>query len=301
MQRPITGFKRDEAGNWTARLSCGHRQRIRHNPLFVNQASAQPVEAKQRARHLAGSRETDDCRSLPDRAGADLGARPRHRWHMGRRVRGRPRGGRQRLDEDLIRACDRNHGAMLPAGISDKWKQTLSRMRWLPACTVPVLVKPITRFDEACTALWDRLARQFDLVVRRYAMCLNWRYVEPPHVRYSAVALKRDGELQGVRCLPVLAGTAGPSDAADQLPRGSGRLGPQDTAAVGGCAAQTEDADKIRCYVMHDTDRRALRRNGYFGVRSNLHVGVKLNSLTVPAGFYENTSEWHVTSGGAVR
>ena len=36
MQRPITGFARDESGDWTALLSCGHRQHVRHDPPFVS-------------------------------------------------------------------------------------------------------------------------------------------------------------------------------------------------------------------------------------------------------------------------
>lgn len=36
MQRPIVGFRRDDAGDWTAILSCGHPQHVRHDPPFVN-------------------------------------------------------------------------------------------------------------------------------------------------------------------------------------------------------------------------------------------------------------------------
>ena len=57
--------------------------------------------------------------------------------------------------------------------------------------------EPIRRFDAAFTALWERLAPKFDLAVRRDASYLNWRYIEPPHVRYSIVALKRQGEVHG--------------------------------------------------------------------------------------------------------
>ena len=32
--RTITGFHRDEAGDWVAHLSCGHRQHVRHRPPF---------------------------------------------------------------------------------------------------------------------------------------------------------------------------------------------------------------------------------------------------------------------------
>src|SRR5439155_24247648 len=57
--------------------------------------------------------------------------------------------------------------------------------------------EPIRRFDSSFTALWERLAPKFDLAVRRDAAYLNWRYIEPPHVRYSVVALKRQGEVHG--------------------------------------------------------------------------------------------------------
>ena len=34
MQRRITGFVRDEHGDWVASLDCGHRQHVRHDPPF---------------------------------------------------------------------------------------------------------------------------------------------------------------------------------------------------------------------------------------------------------------------------
>jgi tellurite resistance-related uncharacterized protein len=36
VHRPITGFARDEHGDWAARLSCGHRQHVRHDPPFFS-------------------------------------------------------------------------------------------------------------------------------------------------------------------------------------------------------------------------------------------------------------------------
>jgi tellurite resistance-related uncharacterized protein len=37
MKRPISGFGKDDAGDWFAVLSCGHRQHVRHQPPFRNQ------------------------------------------------------------------------------------------------------------------------------------------------------------------------------------------------------------------------------------------------------------------------
>ncbi|MEX0660458.1 MAG: DUF3565 domain-containing protein [Balneolaceae bacterium] len=32
MKRKITGFHKDEKGDWVAELTCGHTQHVRHNP-----------------------------------------------------------------------------------------------------------------------------------------------------------------------------------------------------------------------------------------------------------------------------
>ena len=36
MNRAITGFHRDESGDWVADLDCGHGQHVRHRPPFVS-------------------------------------------------------------------------------------------------------------------------------------------------------------------------------------------------------------------------------------------------------------------------
>jgi GNAT superfamily N-acetyltransferase len=138
---------------------------------------------------------------------------------------------RQGIGEALVRAWDRNSGAVLALGATSDGRKLLDRLRWPEARVVPCLVKPLTRravrlprwpstinrlisaiswpvvhivarsrplraecepirrFDASFTALWERLAPKFDLAVRRDASYLNWRYIEPPHVRYSVVAL----------------------------------------------------------------------------------------------------------------
>lgn len=35
MERPITGFRTDEHGDWVAILGCGHPQHVRHRPPFT--------------------------------------------------------------------------------------------------------------------------------------------------------------------------------------------------------------------------------------------------------------------------
>ena len=88
-----------------------------------------------------------------------------------------------------------------------QWPMTLNR--FVSAVTLPIVrvaarvrplradVEPIRRFDASFTDLWERLADRFELAVRRDAAYLNWKFIEPPHVRYSVAALKRDGRPEG--------------------------------------------------------------------------------------------------------
>lgn len=32
MKQPISGFHKDEKGDWVAELACGHTQHVRHDP-----------------------------------------------------------------------------------------------------------------------------------------------------------------------------------------------------------------------------------------------------------------------------
>ena len=146
--------------------------------------------------------------------------------------------------------------------------------------------EPIRRFDSSFSALWERLAPKFDLAVRRDAPYLNWRYIEPPHVRYSVVALRRQGELHGYA---VYRHRHEPLGRVTMLV--DFLVDPDDVSGLKTLlrwvdrAARAEDADKVRCYVMHGAFRRVLRRNGYFNVKSTLEVSVKVNAVQVPKGF----------------
>lgn len=251
-----------------------------------------------------------------------------------------PERDRQGLDEALVRAWDRNSGAVLAFGASAESRGIIDRLHWPPSHVVPSLVKPLTRralrfphlpmpfnrvisalvypvvrvvarsrplraecepirrFDNSFTALWERLAPKFDLAVRRDSPYLNWRYVEPPHVRYSIVALKRQGEVHGYA---VYRHRHEPLGRVTMLV--DFLVDPEDVSGLKTLlrwvdrAARVEDSDKVRCSVMHGAFRRVLRRNGYFNVRSTLDVSVKINAVQVPRGFYDDTDGWHITSG----
>jgi Acetyltransferase (GNAT) domain len=253
-----------------------------------------------------------------------------------------PERDRQGLDEALLRAWDRNCGAVLAVGLSAESRGVLDRLRWPESQIVPCLVKPLTRralrlpnlptplnrfisavtypvvqivsrskplraecepirrFDASFTALWERLAPRFDLAIRRDAPYLNWRYIEPPHVRYAIVALRRHGELQGYAVYRHRHEPLGRATMLVDL-----LVDPDDVSGLKTLlrwvdrAAAAEDADKVRCYLMNGPFRRILRRNGYFNVKSTLEIAIKVNAVQVPHGFYDETDRWHLTYGDA--
>ncbi len=251
-----------------------------------------------------------------------------------------PERDRQGLDEALVRAWDRNSGAVLALGVPAESRSVLDRLHWPESHIVPCVVKPLTRralrlpqlptalnrlisglvhpfvqivarsrplgaecepirrFDTSFSGLWERLAPKFDLAVRRDAPYLNWRYVEPPHVRYAIVALKRHGVAQGYAVYRHRHEPLGRvTTLVDFL------VDPDDVSGLKTLlrwvdrAARAEDSDKVRCYVMNGAFRRILRRNGYFNVKSALEVSVKVNAVQVPNGFYDETEGWHLTYG----
>ena len=188
------------------------------------------------------------------------------------------------------------------------WPMPINRL--VSALTLPLVrivarsrplsaqVQPIRRFDASFDRLWEQVAGKLDLAVRRDAAYLNWKYVEPPHVRYLIVALKREGETIGYAVYRH-----------SQEPRGRVTLlvdflvDPDDEAGFKTLLrwvdreARGADSDKVRTFAMHAGFRRLTRRSGYFHVKSTIEFTIKINALDVPADFYKRTDRWHVTLG----
>jgi len=159
-------------------------------------------------------------------------------------------------------------------------------------------VEPIRRFDAGFTELWERLADRFTLAVRRDAAYLNWKYAEPPHVRYSIAALKRDGRAEGYAVYRHAQEPRGRVTwLVDFLADTHDEIGFKTLLRWVDAEARQAGSDKIRGFAMHLGYRRVMRHSGYFQMRHPMALAVKINALTVPAAFYKNTDNWHVTLG----
>jgi hypothetical protein len=159
-------------------------------------------------------------------------------------------------------------------------------------------VQAVRRFDTGVDELWERVKGTLTLAVRRDARYLNWKFMEPPHVRYQAAVLRRSEAIAGYVIYRHLREPQGRvTQIVDFL------AAPSDDSAIATLAgwvdreARLEDADKIRCYASHAEFRRTLRRNGFFVVKSEVDVAVKVNAVDVPKDFYQSADQWHLTLG----
>lgn len=159
-------------------------------------------------------------------------------------------------------------------------------------------VEIVRRFDHGFDDLWARVAGSIALAVRRDAAYLNWRFVEPPHVRYTVAALRRDGEIEGYAVYRHLREPHGRvTQIVDLLADPADERGLKALLRWVDREARAEDSDKIRCHVTHAAYRRTLRRSGYFPVKSAATLHVKVNAADVPSDFYTRTDGWHFTLG----
>jgi predicted N-acetyltransferase YhbS len=181
----------------------------------------------------------------------------------------------------------------LVSALTLPWVRVVARARPLHG-----EVKLIRHFDDSFTRLWERVAPKFAFAVRRDASYLNWKYVQPPHVRYFIGALQRDGEPVGYAVYRHV-----------QEPRGRVTLlvdflaDPDDEEGFLTLLrwidreARAADSDKIRCFALHGAFRKLLKKSGYYAVKSTMEFVARINGVSVPKAFYASTDRWHVTLG----
>src|SRR5262245_46677184 len=171
------------------------------------------------------------------------------------------------------------------SAITLPWVRLVSRTRPLQG-----EVQPIRHFDESFTRLWERVSGKFSLAVRRDARYLNWKYIQTPHVRYTAAALRRDGEAAGYVVYRHVQEPQGRVTLlVDFLVDPGDEQGWLTLLRWVDREARAADSDKIRTFTMHQGLRRLLRKSGYYPVKSSMEFIAKVNGAVVPAGFYDTT------------
>jgi len=295
----------------------GHEPEIwiaREGPAIVGQYATMPVRVSMGGREVQGSWGTD-VMVAPERQRQGLGEQLFRTWD--RNVGASLGLGLSESSYRLFQKMCWPDVGPVPCFVKPLTRRALRRPNWptglnrlVSALTLPIVkivgrdrplgaeVRLIQRFDDSFTALWEELAPKFDLAVRRDAAYLNWKYVNAPHVRYSIAALRRNDRNVGYavyRSFPEPRGRV--TLVVDFLVDPDDESGMRTLLGWIDREARQADSDKIRAFAMHAKFVRLLKRSGYFQVKSTLEFVAKVNGIDLDPGFYERTSNWHITLG----
>jgi hypothetical protein len=287
---------------------------VREGPTLIAATSLTPVRVTVAGAEIGGTWSTDPL-VVAERQRQGLGGSLLRAWDRGTGVAlgaGLSPATRGRLDE--MRWPDALPLPCLVKPITRRafriptWPVAINRL--VSAVALPVVqvvsrtqplraeVEVVRRFDARADRLWERLAGRFALAVRRDARYLNWKYVEPPHVRYTVALLRRGDDVDGYVVYRHLREPQGRvTQIVDLIADPSDEHGIKTLARWVDREARMNDSDKIRCHVTHASFRRVLRRSGYFAVKSGIDLTVKVNAVAIPKGFYGDADEWHFTLG----
>ena len=287
---------------------------VREGPTIIAGSALMPVRVSIAGNEVAGTWSSDPL-VVAERQRQGLGGSLLRAWDRGTGValgHGLSHATRSRLDE--MRWPKALALPMLVKPLSRRafriptWPVAINRL--VSAIALPVVrvvarteplreeVEVVRRFDARLDRLWERLSGRFSLAVRRDARYLNWKYAEPPHVRYTSALLRRGEDVDGYVVYRHLREPQGRvTQIVDLVADPADERGIKTLARWIDREARMEDSDKSRCYATHTALRRVLRRSGYFVVKSGIDLTVKVNAVPVPKGFYDSADEWHFTLG----
>ena len=127
---------------------------------------------------------------------------------------------------------------------------------------------------------------------------LQWKFVSPPHVRYTIAALMRGEKAEGYIVYRHAREPRGKVTViVDFLVDPADETGLETLLRWVDREARAADSDKMRCFAMHAGFRKVLKREGYAQAASTLQFVAKINAVPLPADFYTRTDRWHVTLG----
>jgi GNAT superfamily N-acetyltransferase len=287
---------------------------VREGPTIIGHYGTMPVRLRVAGEEVNGSWGMD-VMVAPERQRKGVGEVLLRTWE--RNVGAALGLGPSEASMHLFRKLGWHEAGPVPCVVKPLTRRALRRAQWpmplnrlVSALTLPVVrviararplkahIEPVRPFDGSFTELWERVKGDFDLAVRRDASYLNWKYLEPPHVRYATVALRREGRTDGYAVYRHVQEPLGRVTLlVDFLAHPDDEEGLQTLLGWVDREARRADSDKVRCYVMHDGFRKTLRRFGYFNVRADMLFTLKINEPAVGRDFYERRARWHVTLG----
>lgn len=166
-----------------------------------------------------------------------------------------------------------------------------------------ISIEKITKFDQGIDKLWERIEKNYGIIVIRNKEYLNWRYAERPDRNYNIYLAKRDKKVLGY----VVTRT----EIHDGLKFGhivdiycdsdkGGAFYPLIHEVVKEFRV-INDVDLITCYISpyHHLYDKALRRCGFFFTTFKTRFIFYNNSPSISKNDILNTNDWFFTRGDA--
>ena len=286
----------------------------REGPTIVGQHATMPVRLLVQGQEIDASW-GNDVMVAPERQRQGIGEQLFSKWDAS--VGASLGLGLSESSERLFRKLRWHVVGPVPCLVKPLTRRALRRGEWPPALnrlvsavTLPVVkvvararpiageLEPTRRLDASVTRLWEKVGPKFDVIVRRDARYLQWKFLNPPHVRYSLVVLRRDGEVAGYAVYRhALEPHARVTLLVDFLTDPDDRHGLLALLRYLDREARAADSDRIRTYCLHTGFRTLLKRSGYFQVKSSMQFVARINAVPVSETLYEHTERWHVTMG----
>jgi len=161
-----------------------------------------------------------------------------------------------------------------------------------------ISIAEISSFDDSFNKLWEEAGNSFDLIVRRDAAYLNWRFVSQDLWSYkifkacrkdssdaSGYIVVRDGESRGVRT-GVISDIFASSE---------------DTETIASLFdfviayfAKRDDIALIRCDILNEKAAKAIKRSGFVNARSSerfMFINIKDG---LDEAFFKDRGNWFI-------
>jgi GNAT superfamily N-acetyltransferase len=171
------------------------------------------------------------------------------------------------------------------------------RIRKEPSLAEDIEIHAITSFNNI-DSFWERVSKDFSIIVARDKKYLNWRYFERPDVKYTVLLAERNAKILGYVVLrSVNENKLNLGYIVDVLASPDSRLVIQALILRAVEHFKKEGVDAIACWMLKNNEFYKVLRYNRFVPFSSYPFIARLNSTGLSKEFVRNQKNWYVTIG----
>lgn len=158
-------------------------------------------------------------------------------------------------------------------------------------------ITEVSRFDERINDFWNRVSKNYSIIVVRNLKYLNWRYFERPDVDYDVLLAEKAGQIEGYLVLSKRKSESQKAGYIVDVLSSSKDVFLNLVHRSIECLGR-RSVDSIRCLILGDlVSYEALKQSGlspYFQRKQRFIARINSRQFFQP---YEKAKEWYVTYG----